>query len=222
MNPCRARRHDTVHAYKNCHCRCPAAREAYRLYTKRWREHRLPVALHDPTGTRNRLRALQAIGHTHASIAAYLTQAGHPTTRTALMRLAWSLTRGRQVTTGIRNRITQTYDALCMTPGPSRAAATLAHLYGYQPPAYWLEWGGIDDPDHTPAPDHVVDEVAIARVLHHKAKLDILHPHEQLHLYNTLRAQGLDDGQIRYRLNLSAATTARLARAAAATETAAA
>lgn len=213
MNPCRARRHDTVHAYKNCHCRCPAAREAYRLYTKRWREHRLPPALHDPTGTRNRLRALLAAGHSYTTIAAHLTQAGHPTTRTTLTHLAWSLNAGRRVTTQIRDRITQTYDALCIHPGPSRIAAAHARRHGYQPPTYWQLWGGIDDPEPEPE-ELVVDEVAIHRVLTHQAKLDLLHPHEQTHLFLLLRQQGLDDGQIRYRLNLSAATTARLARQA--------
>jgi hypothetical protein len=43
--------------------------------------------------------------------------------------------------------IAETYQALCMTPGPSSAARRRAARLGWPPP---LAWDDIDDPDETP------------------------------------------------------------------------
>ncbi len=198
---CTARRHGTYSAYRTG-CRCDDAREDWRLYYKRWRHNRNPPRLVDATGTCRRIQALWAIGHTAEHIATHL---GVTTKRVYQIRTS------RRVTLATATAVAHVYQQLANTPGPSyvNRGRTGRHI---ATPAYWETWGTIDDPD--PHPTSVVDEYAIHLVLTGARPITTLPPHEQLEAFTRLRTQGLSDGQIRYRLNLSPGTTTRLAREA--------
>src|ERR1044072_5452466 len=61
-----------LRGYKQGNCRCPIAREAYRIYRKRLREGRHAPLLVDATGTARRMRALAAIGWSPTALAPHL------------------------------------------------------------------------------------------------------------------------------------------------------
>lgn len=116
--------------------------------------HRVPM-LH----VSRRLQALAAIGYSAAHlarlldrspdlVAGWMAGARYPTVERRTLELVSDL-----------------YERLCMTPGPSPLARAAARRQGYAPP---LAWDDIDDPDEHPA--HVgeyvaVDPVVVARIL---------------------------------------------------------
>lgn len=59
---CSAPCHGNYYAYSRLKCRCPDAREATRLYSKRLREGRNQPGWIDSTGVRRRLQAMQVMG----------------------------------------------------------------------------------------------------------------------------------------------------------------
>jgi len=159
---CRARRHGTASAYTRS-CRCPQAREAWRLYSKRRREGRQPPFLCDATGTRRRLQALVAIGWPTAALAARL---GIPPTEVS--RLCHHAHRVYPHTAA---RVAQLYTQLSMHPGPSRRARRRGEVASWAPPLAWDD-NTIDHPAATPAGQHCehprprrhdIDEAAVLR-----------------------------------------------------------
>lgn len=203
---CTARRHGDVSAYRY-QCRCPEAREDKRLYHKHARHGRPYRRRPDATGTRRRIQALNAIGHTNTTIA---TTAGvHPV---LIQRLA----NGNQPTVyqHTRTAITNAYLALRNQPGTCQRARRRATRNNWPTPTEWDAFGPewIDTPDPTPNPT-IIDHIAIQMVIDRQRPIDILTPTEQAALYRRL-SPTLTDGQIRHRLGLSAAQVARAARAA--------
>jgi len=199
---CTATRHAPTHtAYNHWGCRCPTARHAIRTYRKHLQAGHRPPHLHDATGTRRRIQALYAIGHTTHTIAPYANLTPFQIRDAA---------RRRHVTAHTAVGIATAYNTLRHTPGPSTVNTARAHRHHWPTPADWDAWGPghIDYPDQ---PDPVIDPVAIHRVITRQARLDILTPPEQAALYHQLRPT-LTDGQIRHRLGLSAAQLHRITR----------
>lgn len=77
--------------------------------------------------TRRRIRALMALGWTHADMRA------HSGVHTAVLLSS----RSPRVTWRNHNRVVEMYDALSMTPGPSQRTASRAARLGYLPPLAW-------------------------------------------------------------------------------------
>jgi hypothetical protein len=158
---CPAARHGDETAYSAYRCRCPAAREAWRIYRKRGREGRRQLGTVEATGTVRRLRGLAALGWPQAELAARLGM-----TPSSLGQLG--IRRGR-VSRTTAAKVTALYDELSMIPGHSKRAADRAARHGWPPPLAWLE-GTIDDPRARPASaadrhrGAYVDQVAVQRL----------------------------------------------------------
>lgn len=138
---CGALRHGTYSAYHQG-CRCPAAREAHRLYYKRLREGRQPAAYLDVTGTRRRLEALAAIGWPTTVVAEHLQLAWRQV-------YSWRTTACTRIHRRHAAAVTAVYDQLCATPGPSDRTRRRARTVGLAPPLAWDDHT-IDDPTATP------------------------------------------------------------------------
>jgi DNA-binding Xre family transcriptional regulator len=136
--------------------------------------------------------------------------------RTGLSRSqVWELAWDKQtwITTTTAATICGLFDRLELAPGPSTRARNQGRRHGWPPPLAW-DHDTIDDPHTTPDLDpdgDCVDEVAISRVLAGKAPAMGLSPACQAVAYHRLSVdQRLSDGQIRYRLGLSAWQVQRL------------
>lgn len=160
MNACEAKvsRHDTNSAYRQG-CRCPAAREAWRLYSKRRREGRQQPLVVSSLGTARRLQALAAIGWSITELAVQCdyrkSMIGHLQTR-----------RRPQILRATADRVAEVYERLSMRLGPSctRTRKRAARL-GWAPP---LAWDDIDSPTGRAAGavmDLAADEVAVMRAV---------------------------------------------------------
>jgi hypothetical protein len=150
---CPAPRHGSAHDYTGkAGCRCPDARDAARVYRKRLREGRLPAALIDPTGSRRRIQALQAIGWPMSELVRLLGRPGS----NALSHL----NANPQCRRSHAIRITVLYERLRRTPGPSYSAALRAQKQGFAPPSAW-DGRHINDPNVVP---DTVDAVAAITV----------------------------------------------------------
>lgn len=142
---CGAPRHGTANAYAHQGCRCPDARAAN---TRRRKLHHLRVARlgHllqvDSTGTGRRVRALAAIGWSHALLAERLG-----VSRSRVQHLASDLNAIVYLSTA--DRVQRLYDELSMTPGPSRVARLRAARSGHPSPLAWDD-DAIDDPKARP------------------------------------------------------------------------
>lgn len=161
MNPNDAR-HGTDRGYRaGCRERC--CLDGTALYERRrsklkamGRDGRL-----DPTISRRKIGALQALGWTHAHIA----EAGGFSFDRSIQRIARESTAWVFIHTAAK--VNAAYDKLHMTPGPSHITADRAKRAGHHPP---LAWNNIDDPNDQPDlgvdddPDFV-DEVLIQRAM---------------------------------------------------------
>lgn len=96
-----------------------------------------PAGFVPALGARRRIRAMMALGWTHAHMK---EQSG---IRTALVLNQ----RGDLIARATHDAIDVMYEALCMTLGPSERTRTRAAAAGYAPP---LAWDDIDDPDEQP------------------------------------------------------------------------
>lgn len=143
---CTAQRHGTEAAYSYYDCRCPTAREAWRLYRKRRREGRADPRMVDPTGTRRRLQALAAIGWSPHLLARELGF-----TATNAVRHLMRTGRGK-INTRTAEAVRHLYDRLSMTPGPSTRARNHARRAGWAPPLAWDDHD-LDNPTPNP-PTH--------------------------------------------------------------------
>lgn len=148
-------------AYHRGACRCPICTEAWRLHSKRRREHRLPPAVLDPTGTQRRVRGLMALGWTTAHIAA-ATGVLHDRTVSCI-----ASGRCPTVLASTADLIRRAAADLGARPGPSNITRSRAARLGYLPLWVWDE-ADIDDPGALPsaAPPIEVDEVAVQRAVH--------------------------------------------------------
>lgn len=157
---CTGKRHGTYSAYA-CGCRCPHAREAHRLYMKRHREGRAVPLQVDGTGTRRRIQALWALGHTAAEIG--LATGGNYSAANVYV-----IAKRQRVNVRTKAAIDSAYRALADRPGTSIRNRSRAHAAGYAPPLAWDD-DTIDDPEARPdlgdPSADVVDEVAIHRAL---------------------------------------------------------
>lgn len=157
---CPATRHNTVYAYTHHKCRCPRARQAKTRQEKKWRLRVLTTGqglLTDPTGTARRLRALQRMGYSIRDLAARLNTQ-YPQIR--------QLLRGEnRVHVDTRARVTNLYNQLSMTPGPSQRSRAHATRNGWAPPLAWDD-DQIDNPTAQPrydAPHHAVSRADATR-----------------------------------------------------------
>lgn len=95
----------------------------------------------DSTGSRRRVQALSWMGWPAHEIA---RRVGCPPRTLPTLILP-----GRRISYRLAARISQVYEELCMTPGPSNGAAGKARGMGFAPPLAW-DAGTIDDPDKGP------------------------------------------------------------------------
>ena len=161
-------RHGSPRGYRaGCHERC--CLDAAALYQRRrsklkamGRGRRV-----DPTGTKRRIQALQALGWTQAHIAS-ATGLCTAATVTKILRdsSAW-------VFPSTAARVSQAYDVLSMRPGPSQLTVKYAARRGWPPPLAWDD-DTIDDPAAKPYRPtsrnpgrgrDLVDEVLVQRAL---------------------------------------------------------
>lgn len=158
---CTARRHGDYSAY--CQgCRCPDAREDWRIYSKRRRQGRATPRVVDGLGTQRRMRALVALGWRTADLGDQLG---------VTQRAAQRLCHAPRVTLRTRGKVAALYDHLSMTPGPSQETARRAAANDWHPPLAWAD-EDLDNPSARPAPRtapakkrHAPDPVAVARAL---------------------------------------------------------
>jgi uncharacterized membrane protein len=142
---CAATRHGTRAAYDNDNCRCPDAREDYRVYRKRLREGRHNNGRTNPVGTARRLQALAAIGWDATTLATRLGRS-----RDVIRQ--WRRTRGSWIAGADAADVTRLYNQLEGTPGPNPRMRAYAASYGWAPPLLWDELD-IDDPAANPHDD---------------------------------------------------------------------
>lgn len=201
---CQARYHGTASAYKHGGCRCPAAREAHRLYWKRRRESRPETRRVSVVGTARRVRALWAIGHNSATIGAVAGMSAdqvHQTTRRPL----W-------VSLATAEAVKRAYDALSMTPGTSEETRGRAQRAGYPPPLAWDD-ESIDDPTVSPRRGRLqahrgIDWVAVERAC--GGERVRLSPADRVEVVR--RLWELSDNEIRHRAGIHARTVQRIRR----------
>ncbi|WP_433731105.1 hypothetical protein ACQP2Y_21830 [Actinoplanes sp. CA-051413] len=163
LNPaCTAGRHGTYTAFRDG-CRCPHARDAWRIYQKRHREGRAEPRRFDATGVRRRIQALWAIGHNSQAISA--ATGGRLSADNIHL-----ITKRSAVVASTRDAIFDAYRRLSGKPGTSSTTRRRAVAAGFPSP---MRWGAdIDDPNAKPDPagsprkqPAVVDDVAVQRAL---------------------------------------------------------
>jgi len=123
---------------------CAACREAARVGEAAYRKYRY---LHgprkvSPVGTRRRVQALVAIGHTMKDLAAALDP---PISDTALQKVM----KREFVYREKAAQIAALYDQLWETPGGSVKSRRRALKFGWLPPMAWDD-ERLDDPDYVP------------------------------------------------------------------------
>ncbi len=176
---CVAPAHGDYYAYRRG-CRCPEAREEWRIYNKRLREGRGPVRRVSRIGTVRRLRALAAIGWRWQDIAA---ARGFGTWQ-AVQDLAIR-EQGGIMDVSTANEIAALYHRLSGTPGPSERTRRRSAAKGWAPPLAWDD-DTIDDPDAVPnvgGVDTSVDVVLVRRALAGQAPYAALNRAEQVALW---------------------------------------
>lgn len=135
-------RHGTVAGYL-AGCRADCCRTACVRYEKQRvheRRNGRPRRL-DPTGTHRRIRALMAIGWTMQAIAHAAGWEAFESVNSALKK--------KHVLRATHDRISDAYDQLSMTPGPSERTRKLGESRGWAPPLAWDD-ATIDDPEAEP------------------------------------------------------------------------
>jgi AraC-like DNA-binding protein len=121
-------------------CRCPQAREDWRIYQKRNREGRAPQRRIDATGTRRRIQALAALGHSLNALSDHL---GH--SRDYLRTISARTT----VEAHTEQLVRDLYDQWSMRAGTCTRTRLHAARLGWPPPLAWDD-DTIDDPAAQP------------------------------------------------------------------------
>ncbi|MFD4921192.1 hypothetical protein ACFWNE_07710 [Streptomyces goshikiensis] len=134
-------------------------------------------------GSRRRIHALQAVGHSQCAIA----EAAHTVQNRIHMVSAGKV---QQVRLHFADRIIAAYRALADSEGTSTRGRTTAARNGWAGPAYWDD-EDFDNPDFVPAVDD-----GSARVLASARRVDIAH----------LASFGIPDHDIAARLGISDST----------------
>jgi transcriptional regulator with XRE-family HTH domain len=146
------RLHGTESAYRYG-CRCSDAREIERLRKKRAREGRAVPKRADAVGTMRRLQALAALGWTPEDLAEQLGM--HP----SYVKDLRINRRANRVNTSTVEKVTDLFERLSATPGPSVRTRQHAERQGWAPPLAWDD-DAIDNPDAKP----VTGEVPRSRI----------------------------------------------------------
>ncbi len=201
QSSCTAGRHGSYVAYYRHGCRCPDAREDWRLYNKRLREGR--SHLREPAlGHIRRVQALQAIGWPR------WLQAEHaglrPDTLTRIHRQTWVLASTAQALRVLYRRLEN-------EDGPSRITEDRSWKAGYPPPGAW-EGQDIDDPAAVPiwirAEDP--DAIAVEKVALQRAQWASLRPDEQAEAYRLAVRYGLSQRAMQADWHVSSRVLKRL------------
>jgi hypothetical protein len=139
---CSGTRHGDMSAYTRYGCRCPDAREEWRLYGKRRREGRPEARKVPVVGMSRRLKALMAIGYDFPAMSQL---SGLP------VDTLKGVAQCRRANTyrHVAERVCELYRQLSMIPGRSVRAVTWAQRQGYAPPLAWDD-DTIDDPAAKP------------------------------------------------------------------------
>lgn len=119
--------------------RVDTARRILALTPESINERSNPAGFVPAIGTRRRIRALLAIGWTHAEQQA----------RSGILTAVTVSQAGEWVTRATADAVKALYDELAMTPGPSVRTRARAARLGYAPPLAWDD-STIDDPAGTP------------------------------------------------------------------------
>lgn len=157
---CAATRHDTLDAYANHGCRCPAARKQASLRSKEYRLRKLrgQSLFVDACGTRRRLQALWAIGWRSSDIAQHTngTRIGERMTAQAVTKA------GQQDVVHVKTAqaVRQVYDQLWRTPGPSEQNRARSARRGWPTPLE-LDDDHLDDPDYRPRLHRLTPRIAV-------------------------------------------------------------
>jgi transcriptional regulator with XRE-family HTH domain len=146
--------HGTPAAYAHDACRCEACRRAAVRAMKRTRHLRAHgiYGYTDPTGTRRRIEALNALGWTAKDVADRIG-----TTKQAVSEMRRG-TRSKRTTPAVAARVAAVYDELSMTRPDGWVAdrtRRTAAARGYAPPLAWDD-DEIDDPHALPHMPHDV------------------------------------------------------------------
>lgn len=199
---CTAPVHGTHNAYQ-AGCRSDAAREAWRVYSKRRRQGRLEPSTIDATGTRRRLQALAALGWGSTDLAELLGFSHR--SRLAQLRQA------TRVNVRTAAAVRELYDRLSMTVGPSPRARQHALDEGYAPPLAWDD-DTIDDPaalpQHTAVAAGGDDWVKVDRAC--AGEGIELTTSEREHAVRVLHSLRRTDGEIAATLHITARTALRI------------
>lgn len=184
------------------------AADPHRAQHRRWERRRRarggPLTV-DSIGTIRRLRALLALGHRYADIAAL-------TPYRAAFLGALATGRRPRVNADTADLVRAVYDRLSMTVGPSVRTRSYARNRGWPPPLAWNE-GAIDDPAARPSrarPHHwraAFDDVAVHRAMHGDPVA--LRPAERAEVVRRLTAAGLPAVEIAARLRITARAVTR-------------
>jgi len=205
---CTAKYHTTASHYSYGGCRCPAAREAYRLANKRRREGRHDPQVVPSLGTARRLQALAAIGWSGPDLARELGYRSAAAVTYLQRRYRPAVLRT------VADRVTEVYERLSMTPGPSRRAVDTAVRNGWVPPLAWDD-DEIDDPaarHHGNVLGSGLDELAVERAVRGERSADERLPRaEQRAAILRCRARGLPAREIARRVGVSTRTVDRVA-----------
>lgn len=205
---CTMPRHRTASDYR-FGCRCPEAREAYRLARKRAREGRSIPQVVDSLGTARRLQALAAIGWSCPALAVELGYNSYAAVTYLQRRYRPTVLRS------IAERVVAVYDRLSMTPGPSVRAVRTAARNGWSPPLAWND-GEIDEPRAKPQGkvvwnDAPPDLTVVERVVRGELRdSDVLLRSERDAAIHQCRALGLPAHEIARRVGVSTRTVDRV------------
>jgi hypothetical protein len=201
---CTARRHDTMSAYRQG-CRCPDAREAWRLYKKRRTEGRQEPLVVSGLGTARRLQALAALGWPLVDLAVELgchkSMVGHLQTR-----------RYAKVLKSTADRVDVVFRRLSMKVGPSDKARRRAQRNGWSPPLAWND--DIDNPRARAAGRTVsaasVDEALVVEAIAGRRQERRLNQAEAQAGIRLGIARGLPAAEIARRLGINERTVHRV------------
>lgn len=144
---CIGTRHGTYPAYQHAGCRCPDAREAWRLYYFKHRHKLLSPAWVESTGARRRVRALMRVGFTSWDITRAAVNAGFLVSRYTVVPLAMS--RNSRISATTHNAVKAAYDSLSGLFGESVTNIACSRRKGWPSPLAW-EGVDIDDPNKKP------------------------------------------------------------------------
>jgi hypothetical protein len=200
---CAAKHHNTVTAYGKHGCRCPAARRAKSVYTKRRKHGLLPAAYVSALGTNRRLQALAALGWNCELIGA---QIGYDKRMIAILRNG-SRPQIHRVTA---DKVAAVYGRLCMTLGTSDRARREAQRKRWAPPLAWND--NIDDPAARPAGavrGSGFDEVVVDRAVRGERGNEQLRRADAQEAIRRCRARGMPVSEITWRVGVSDRTVHR-------------